>query len=66
VVSPCDPELVRPGGAGGHPVASGAVAAAQKRGSALIPLTVPEVRKLLVRMVWDRLAPAEKALAWSE
>jgi DNA-binding IclR family transcriptional regulator len=26
----------------------------------------PEVRKLLLRVVWDRLTPAEQALAWSE
>ncbi len=32
----------------------------------MIPLTVPEVRKLILRLVWDRLAPAEQALAWSE
>ena len=32
----------------------------------MIPLTVPEVRKLLLRMVWDRLTPVEQALAWSE
>jgi hypothetical protein len=31
----------------------------------LIPLTVPEVRKLLLRVVWDRLTSAEQALAWS-
>ena len=32
----------------------------------VIPLTVPEVRKLLLRLVWDRLTPAEQALAWSD
>jgi hypothetical protein len=32
----------------------------------LIPLTVPEVRNLILRLVWDRLAPAEQALTWSE
>jgi hypothetical protein len=26
---------------------------------------VPEVRALLLQVVWDRLAPAERALAWS-
>jgi hypothetical protein len=31
-----------------------------------MPLSVPEVRKLLLRLVWDRLTPAEQALAWSE
>ena len=29
-------------------------------------MTVPEVRKLLLRLVWDRLTPAEQALAWSD
>ncbi len=32
----------------------------------MIPLTVPEVRKLLVRLIWERLTPPERALAWSE
>jgi len=32
----------------------------------LIPLTVPEVRALLLRVVWDRLAAAERVLAWSD
>ena len=32
----------------------------------MIPLTVPEVRALLLQVVRDRLAPAEQALAWSE
>jgi len=27
---------------------------------------VPEVRALLLRIVWDRLTPAGRALAWSE
>jgi len=31
----------------------------------MVPLTVPEVRTLLLRLVWDRLAPAELAVAWS-
>jgi hypothetical protein len=31
----------------------------------LIPLTVPEVRKLILRLVWEDLSPAERALAWS-
>lgn len=32
----------------------------------MIPLTVPEVRTVLLRVVWDRLTPAERALAWSD
>ena len=39
---------------------------AAKKRDRLIPLTVPEVRKLLLRLVWDRLADAERSLAWSE
>jgi SRSO17 transposase len=39
--------------------------AGRQRGPRLIPLTVPEVRKLLLKLVWDRLAPAELTLAWS-
>jgi len=31
----------------------------------LIPLTVPEVRKLLLRVVWDRVPDTERVLAWS-
>ena len=31
----------------------------------LVPLTVPEVRRLLLRLVWDRLAAADRPLAWS-
>ena len=32
----------------------------------MIPLTVPEVRVLLLRVVWARLTPAEQTLAWSQ
>ena len=32
----------------------------------MIPLTVPEVRALLLGVVWARLTPPERALAWSE
>jgi hypothetical protein len=38
----------------------------KKRGAGLIPLSVPEVRKLLLKLVWDRIPPAEAVLAWSE
>jgi SRSO17 transposase len=38
----------------------------KRGGPRLIPLSVPEVRKLLLKLVWDQLAPAEQALAWSE
>ena len=31
----------------------------------LIPLTVPEVRRLLTRLVWTANHPAELVLSWS-
>ncbi len=31
----------------------------------LIPLTVPEVRRLLVALVWTDPAPVERTLHWS-
>lgn len=31
-----------------------------------MPLTEPEVRRLLVAIVWPRLCHAEKALLWSQ
>jgi hypothetical protein len=31
----------------------------------LLPLTVPEVRRLLCRLVWTPVVPAEHVLAWS-
>jgi hypothetical protein len=31
----------------------------------LIRLSVPEVRKLLLKVVWDYLPPIEQTLAWS-
>jgi hypothetical protein len=27
---------------------------------------VPEVRRLLLRLVWEELSPVERVLAWSE
>ena len=32
----------------------------------MIPLTLPEVRRLLYRLVWQVLPPAEQTLAWSD
>jgi hypothetical protein len=32
----------------------------------LIPLTVPEVRRLIMRLVWPLARDAEHWLAWSE
>ena len=31
----------------------------------MIRLSVPEVRKLLLRLVWAAVPPAEQVLAWS-
>jgi hypothetical protein len=33
--------------------------------AALLPLTIPEVRHLLVRLLWQDPQPAEHVLAWS-
>ena len=32
----------------------------------MIRLTVPELRKLLLRLVWARLPQEDRVLAWSE
>jgi hypothetical protein len=32
----------------------------------LIGLTVPEVRRLLVRLLWSRLPDVDEVLSWSE
>lgn len=60
-----DPELVRLGRAVRDPV-PGPDGAAKKGGAGVIPLTVPEVRKLLLKLVWARVAPADDVLRWSE
>src|SRR5207245_2547969 len=60
------PQPARPGRARGDPVPGREVRRAGKGGADLIPLTVPEVRKLILRLVWNRLTPVEQALAWSE
>jgi len=31
----------------------------------LIPLTIPEVRRLLVRLLWEQARPVEQVVAWS-
>ncbi len=33
--------------------------------AALLPLTVPEVRRLLWRLIWSAMPPPEAVLAWS-
>ena len=37
-----------------------------EHGRRLIELTVPEVRWLLLRLVWPRAAAADEVLGWSE
>ena len=56
--------LFAPGGGGRDPLAV-AAPAAEKRGDRLVRLSVPEVRKLLLRLVWAFVTPAERVLAWS-
>jgi hypothetical protein len=56
---------VRPGAGGGDSGAGREAEAAQKGGTGLVPLSVPEVRKLLLQLVWDQLTAAAQALAWS-
>jgi hypothetical protein len=58
------PQLVRPGGRCGDPIARRQ--AGEKGGAKLIALSVPEVRKLLLRLVWDHVPEAEQVLAWSQ
>ena len=31
-----------------------------------MPLTVPEVRRLLCRLVWNTIPPPEQTLVWSD
>lgn len=45
--------------------ALGGVREARKKEDLLIPLTVPEVRRLSVRVIWPHMLLAERALAWS-
>ncbi|MGD8451908.1 MAG: hypothetical protein PVJ57_08825 [Phycisphaerae bacterium] len=35
-------------------------------GASLIPLTEPEVRRLLLTIIWPRLTNIERALVWSD
>src|SRR5262249_35722559 len=53
---------VRAGGADGDPGAGRIPAGPERKGGLrLIPLTVPAVRALLLRVAWGRLTPAERA-----
>jgi hypothetical protein len=54
------------GFSGGDPVKSIADAAAKKGGAKLIRLSVPEVRKLLVMIVWNTIIREKHALDWSD
>ena len=55
-----------PARGGRDPVPRPADAAAEKRSPRIIRLSIPEVRKLLFMLVWDRLAREEQTLAWSD
>ncbi|MBN9522689.1 IS701 family transposase, partial [bacterium] len=48
----------------GDPI-PGAGVTAEKRGERLIRLSAPEVRKLLLKLIWAAVPPAEQVLAWS-
>lgn len=61
---PRHPELVRPGGGRGDPFAVVALAA-EKGGDRLIRLSVPEVWKLLLSLIWNFLPSVERVLGWS-
>jgi hypothetical protein len=37
-----------------------------QKGANLIPLTEPEIRKLLLAIIWPRLTNIERALVWSD
>ena len=37
-----------------------------KKGANLIPLTEPEIRRLLLAIIWPRLTNIERALVWSD
>jgi SRSO17 transposase len=58
------PQPGRPGGRRGDPIACRH--AGEKGGAKLIALSVPEVRKLLLWLVWDQVPEAEQVLAWSQ
>src|SRR5262249_60565081 len=57
------PELVRLGGRGRDPVPGRR--GEEKKAAGLIRLSVPEVRKLLLKVVWSHVPPVKRTLAWS-
>ena len=50
---------------GSAPGRLGTQASSLKKSATLIPLTEPEVRRLLIQIVWPRLHFTERVLAWS-
>ena len=50
---------------GGASVRQGAETGSLKKSAKLIPLTEPEVRRLLIQIVWPRMHFTERVLAWS-
>src|ERR1700691_4754731 len=50
---------------GGAPGRLETEAGSLKKSATLIPLTEPEVRRLLIQIVWPRLHLTERVLAWS-
>ena len=59
------PQPVGAGGGGRHPVSDDEDNAAEKRGDERIRLSVPEVRALLLKLVWAAVPLADRVLAWS-
>src|SRR4029078_12649119 len=58
----------RAGAGGGFVRPASPAATARKKGTAtadLVPLTEPEVRRLMLAIVWPVLSDAERALTWS-
>ena len=61
------PLAARPGGPGGGAEAGRRAAEKKSAGEPeLIALTVPEARRLLVRLLWSRLPEPDEVLGWSE
>lgn len=59
----CDAQPIRPGRGGGDPDAG--AGPAEKGGAGLIRLSVPEIRKLLLGVIWAFVPATEQVLAWS-
>ena len=61
-----DAEPVGLGGRGRDPLADPEGRDPKKKSGRLIGLSVPEVRKLLLKLVWNWVPEAGRVLAWSE